>query len=141
MGRCARAISKVGDLYLNIPNASLRVCTRYTPGTVGDETYHALRLPTHKDYEFLDGRLNVVEYERELGDEFKILDIATPQEYVDALTVQKDEDGGDNSSRMLLMRITADITGQYQSDGDQSPQTYTWETGCLLYTSPSPRDS
>ena len=118
----------------------------------------------------LTNRVTVGEYTQELGSQFELVQVGTPTAYTRELTAHKNVDGGDRSYRILVMQITADIAGNYQALGDQTAQPYSWKAGdvlvaapvrddvikwpaspgtgeggevttCLLYTSPSPRDS
>ena len=126
---------RVGDAYYNTTNATLFNSATFAAGVVRYD-YRFLRLLTALDLdsqnsliEALTTRMNVVEFVRELGDQFDIHSIGTVEEYQNVLNLRVTQADSEAANRMLWLNIAADISGSYQS------------LGCLLYTSPSPRDS
>ena len=132
-----------GDVYYNPTDAQLRKADNWVGGSPPTFTFDFLRLLTSDDLKALQDAISrlkissdVEAYDIELGDQFRVVDVGTPSAYAANLGIQKDPNEGDRSSRMLLMRVTADITGSYQALADTSPQVYQWFYGDMLFVPP-----
>ena len=127
-----------GDLYLETTSFTLKIVTGVIPGVIGETTYRYKRLITSDDLRRLnqeDARVSEIANQNRinLGDTTSRLD-----------TEIRDRTAGDAANSQAIMAEAATRGGADTALGgriDDEIQARTQADTCLLYTSPSPRDS